>query len=173
MAAFTGARNQIKLFSPTSLTWAAKFLVPASAVKSIVRGCPTETVDATGSTTGGVRIGTTQKPTSASNYHFAGLAKSDSTETASVAGYVWNWMPLANLVYSGKSLVTASTNTAAKLLAMMYQRVYFDLTTMVWTIDTAATDAAANGLTIVGGDYNTSTVYVVVTPGATIFSNTA
>jgi len=174
MAAFTGARNQMKLISPTSLTLSQKFLVPAAAVKSIVRGVFTETVDATGSTTGGVRIVTTQKPTSASNYHCAGLAKSDSTETASVAGSVQVWLPFSNLLYSGLAKTAASANTDAEILALMYKRVYLDLATVVTlTVDESATDAATNGIVIVGGDSKTSTLWFAVAPGATIFSNIA
>jgi len=78
------------------------------------------------------------------------------------------------LIYSGKAKTAANFDTEAEIKALMYKRVLFDKDgSDVITIDTAATDAAANGLVIVGGDYQTSTVWFVVALGATIFSNIA
>ena len=92
---------------------------------------------------------------------FVGMAKSDSTETAAVAGSVTAYMPLPGIIYSGKALTAAEVDTAAELNTYTGKRVVFDLTSDVWTVDTEATDAVANCVVIVGGDIHTSEVFFV------------
>ena len=68
-------------------------------------------------------------------------------------------MPLPGIIYSGKAKTSADFNTDAKVKALHGQRSVFDLTGVVWTIDTEATDAIANCVVIVGGDPNKQVVF--------------
>ena len=92
---------------------------------------------------------------------FAGIAKSDSTETTSAAGEVVTWMPLPGIIYSGKAKTSTTADTAAEIKALHGKRVVFDLTSSAWTVDAAAADAVANCVVIVGGDHNTQELFFV------------
>lgn len=133
-------------------------LVAAGGVATIQAGTPTKGADATAASWTGAVIpmvdgdGTTSQ-------RFTGIAKNTSTDTASVAGVVTLWLPLPGYVYAAKSKSAASANTAALVQALYGKRVVFDLTSSLWTVDAAAADAAANMLVIIGGDYNTNTLY--------------
>lgn len=97
---------------------------------------------------------------------FAGIAKNTSTDTAAAAGVVTTFIPLPGIMYAAKALLTTGANTQAKIDALLAKRVVFDVTgtvgpglTGVWTIDTAAGDSATNCVVIIGGEYQTNTVY--------------
>lgn len=97
---------------------------------------------------------------------FAGIAKSTSTDTAAAAGIVYTFIPLPGITYAAKAKVAANANTEALIDALKGKRVVFDLTgtvgpslTGTWTVDTAAGDATTNCLVIMGGEYQTSTIY--------------
>lgn len=166
-------RNSVKLISPASQTWAIKFLVASGAATSIPKGNPTESYSATGTTTGKVRIATTLKPTTADNYHFGGLSKTDSTDTAAADGVVWCYAPFPSLIYEAQPTDSTACNTQAKIDALMSKRAYFTVGSTSVTVLTSATDAAANGVCIVGGDYKKGSVWFVVQVAATIFTGTA
>jgi hypothetical protein len=148
-------RNNIKIISQLDPKFAVDVLVAIAAGPTIEQGTPTMSADAAGAITGAVIPMVDGGGTIAEK--FTGIAKSDSTETAAAAGLVSLWLPLPGMVYSG-ACKTTSANTAAKLLALFNKHVVFDLAT-VWTIDAAATDALVSCVTIIGGDYNTNTVY--------------
>jgi hypothetical protein len=63
------------------------------------------------------------------------------------------------LVYASKAKTASSANTAALVSGLFGKRVVFDLTSSLWSVDAAAGDAAANMVTIIGGDFNTTTLY--------------
>jgi len=89
----------------------------------------------------------------------AGIAAGDSTHTASVDGYVDVYMPLPGVVYRAKAKSAAAADTDAEILALANKRVVLDLTTGVFTVDTAAADGATNGVLLTGtGDAGTSSV---------------
>ena len=160
------ARNDIKVVNNITPEATYTPIVSSGGVSTILTGTPTKMGTVT---TGNVLPmvdgdGTTTQ-------RFAGLAKSDSSDTASAAGTVTLWIPLPGLVYSGVAKSASAANTAALLAALFGKRVVFDLTSTVWTIDTAASDAASNALCIIGGDYQTNTVYFSVSSGCTILSN--
>lgn len=94
---------------------------------------------------------------------FSGLSKSVSTETASVAGEVYVYIPFPGIIYDGRPKTAGNANTQAKIDALMGKRVVFDLTSGAWTIDTAAADAIGNGVVIVGGDPLADRVHFCVT----------
>ncbi len=93
---------------------------------------------------------------------FTGVAKSVSTDTASAAGVCTTFLPLPAIMYAGKAKSAAAANTQSEIDALLYKRVIFDLTAGAWTVDTAENDAATNGVIIVGGEYQTSTIYFMV-----------
>lgn len=97
---------------------------------------------------------------------FAGIAKTTSTDTASAAGVVTTFIPLPGIMYAAKALSSTAANTQAKIDALLAKRVVLDLTgtvgpglTGTWTVDTAAGDSATNCVVIIGGEYQTNTVY--------------
>ena len=160
-------RNAISIITEADPRFAIPgVLVAAGAVGSIAAGSPTKSADAATAATGAVVPMVDGDGTIAQN--FTGIAKSDSTDTAAVAGIVTLWLPLPGYVYAAKSKLSTDVNTAAKLLTFFRKRVVFDLTSSLWTVDSGANDALVNCVTIVGGDYNTSTVYFTYKNAGTI-----
>lgn len=151
-------RNAISILTETDPRFALPgVLVAAGAVSSIAAGTPTKAADAAGSNTGAVVA--MVDGDGALGQNFTGVAKSDSTETAAVAGTVSLWLPLPGYIYACAAKTASAINTPAKLITYFRRRVVFDLTSVTWSIDTEATDALVNCVTIVGGDPKTSTVY--------------
>ena len=149
-------RNNIKIISQLDPKFSAVgVLVTAAAGPTIEMGTPTKSADAATAATGAVVP--MVDGDGALGQNFTGIAKSDSTEVAAAAGVVTLWLPLPGIVYAAACLTTTA-NTAAKLLTLFRKRVVFDLAT-VWTVDAAATDALVNCVTIIGGDWQTNTVY--------------
>jgi hypothetical protein len=169
------ARNDIKIVSNITAEATMTYLVASGTVASIAVGTPTVSVVASGTATGVCKLAQDGagviSSTAANDARFTGLAKSDSSETAAAAGDVDVWMPLPGLIYSGKTKVSTTANTAAKLAALIAAQVVFDLTSTTWTVDAAATDAAANALVIVGGDWQTGTVYFTIKNNWTVFGS--
>lgn len=164
--------NDIVIYNPTApqFTFPVPAIVASGGVSTILAGTPTKGADATGAGgwTGAVvpmvdGDGTTSQ-------RFSGLAKNTSNDTASTAGIVELWMPMAGLIYSGKAKTASLANTLALVSGLLFKRVVFDLTGGTWTVDTAASDASTNGLVIVGGDFATSTIYFAVANQVDVFS---
>lgn len=159
------ARGDIYLLDSLDEAFTKRRLVASGAVASIQAGTPTKE---NGSNVGIIAAmvdadGTTSQ-------RFAGVAKTDSTDTASVAGIVRTWTPLPGLIYAAKAKVLANANTQALIDALVAKRVVFDLTAGTWTIDTGAADSATNCVICAGGEYQTSTVYFQYSPqGQTYF----
>lgn len=164
------ARGDFKLRSQLAPEYSYKAIVPSGTAISIKAGEPTQVASATGAAGTGVEIMADGNPTTADAKRFAGIAKSDSDDTATAAGVVTVWMPLPGIIYEGKPKTAATCNTQAKLDILMFSRVVLDLTSTAWGVDTAATDAAANGIVIVGGEYQKDLVFFMVSPGVTIFN---
>lgn len=152
-------QNQVTITNETDPRFAVPgVLVAAGGVSTIASSTPTKGTDATAASwTGAVLPMVDGDGTTAQR--FTGIAKSDSTDTASVAGSVTLWLPLPGYVYAAKAKTASTANTQALVTGLFQKRVVFDLTASVWTVDAAAADAAANMLVIVGGDYLTSTLY--------------
>lgn len=140
--------------------------VASGTVGSIFPGTPTK-LSATSRGTAGTVIPMVDTDGTTSQV-FTGIAKSQSSETATVAGSVQLIMPLPGLVYSAKAKSATGANTQAKINALLYGRFIFDLTgtiglglTGAWTIDTVAGDGANNCIVVVGGEFQTNTVYFI------------
>ena len=137
----------------------APSLVAAGGVATIAAGTPTKGADAaTASPWTGAVVPMVDGDGSTSQ-RFTGICKTTSTDTASVAGVTTLWLPLPGYVYATKTKDLTSANTAAKVQALHGKRVVYDLTSSLWSVDAAAADAVANCVVIIGGDYQTSTVY--------------
>lgn len=154
-------RYDIKIYNPIEPKFSTTPIVASGGAITIKAGEPTKA-----GTAGAVAIMADGEGTTSER--FAGIAKSDSTDTAAAAGVVSVWTPLPGLIYKGKAKSAAAADTQAEIDALYYKRVVFDLTTTSWTVDTAASDAATNALVILGGDAKTSTVYFAVSVSCTI-----
>jgi hypothetical protein len=151
-------QNQIVIVNETDPRFAIPgVLVAAGAVATIASSTPTKSADAATAATGAVVP--MVDGDGALGQNFTGIAKNDSTDTVAAAGVVTIWLPLPGYVYAAKAKLASDINTAAKLLTFFRKRVVFDLTSSLWTVDAGAADALINCVTIIGGDFNTSTVY--------------
>lgn len=163
-------RYDIKLLSPVDDRWSRTPIVASGTAASINAGEPTKGADATAASpwTGAVAImadgdGTTSQ-------RFTGIAKSDSDETTTAAGVVQVWLPYPGLIYQAQAKTASTADTSAEVQALFGKRVVFDLTSSKWTVDAAAADASTNGLTIVGGEFQTSTLYFYISSGVSLLS---
>ncbi len=146
-------------------------LVAAGGVSTIQAGTPTKSADAATAATGAVVPMVDGDGTIAQN--FTGIAKSDSTDTAAAAGSVTLWLPLPGYVYACKAKTASTADTQAEITALFRKRVVFDLTASLWSVDAAAADALVNCVTIIGGDYQTQTLYFTYKIGGTMIGQQA
>ena len=168
----TSNRTQaFKIRTPLQPAFALEWIVASGSVQSIAAGDPVTLADATGAATGAVKIAGDGDPIVGSGHRFAGIAKSDSTDTATVAGIVQVWLPLPGIIYSGKAKTSSTADTQAEINALQGKRVVLDLTSTTWSVDAAATDAITNGIVIVGGNPPTTEIYFMVMPSITFLGN--
>lgn len=168
--------GDISIYRGGGLLFSATAAVASGTIASIPAGTPTTPAGATGSVTGTVVASADASPTTvgtATNVHFSGLAKSESTETAAAAGNVTLWAPMPGILYAAQAKSAAAVDTQAEIIALLNKRVILDLTTSKWTVDTAATDAITNGVIIYGGDPAANLVYFAISPMVTVFSTGA
>ncbi len=154
---------QSQLSPEFSKTWN----VASGTTSSIAIGTPTEGSDAAAASPwlGTVNIMADGEGTT--SQRFTGIAKSTSTETTGAAGEVTTWLPLPGIIYAGKAKTASTADTAAEVQALSGKRVVFDLTAGSWTIDAAAADAVANCVVIIGGEWQTQTLYWMYRPSGT------
>jgi len=69
-------------------------------------------------------------------------------------------------VYSCHAKSATAADTQAKINVLMGKRVLFDLTSGVYSIDTAVVDSNVNGLIIVGGNPDNNEIYFQFRPAA-------
>ena len=100
-----------------------------------------------------------------------GISAGLSSETASADGLVDVYMPLPGIIYGCAATTKANVDTDAELLALLLDRVAFDLTGAIYTVDENEGDAAAHGLLIVGGDIETGEMEFMIRHSATLMSN--
>lgn len=164
-------RYGFKIDKGLSQSWATQYVVASGGAATIAAGSPTKCVTADGSVAGAV-IPMVDGDGLVTAERFTGLAKSTSTDTASAAGVVDTWAPVSGMLYRGSPKVAGSVDTQAEINALMGKKVLFDLTSSVWTVDTAATDALVNCVVIVGGIPASDEVLFIYSSKGTIF-NTA
>ncbi|MHA1541422.1 MAG: hypothetical protein ACTSQH_00425, partial [Candidatus Hodarchaeales archaeon] len=88
----------------------------------------------------------TAEPVIGTTTQVMGIAKSDSDHTASADGTMEVHMAQTGVIYSAKATTPANIDTQAKLDALVNDRVKFDLTGTVYTVDENEGDADASGL---------------------------
>lgn len=166
-------QNNIVILNETDPRFSTQpSLVASGGVATIQAGTPTKGADATAASwTGAVIPMVDGDGTTAAR--FTGIAKNTSTDTATVNGNVTLWLPLPGYVYAAKAKTASTANTAALVQALFGKRVVFDLTSSLWSVDAAAADAAANMVTIIGGDYQTTTLYFVYKNTGTVIGQIA
>lgn len=158
----TAVPNNIVILNETDPRFSSgPLLVASGGVATIQAGTPTKGADATAASpwTGAVVPMVTGDGTT--SQRFTGICKTTSTDTASANGVTYTWLPLPGYVYSCKAKTASTSNTAALVQALYGKRVKFDLTSSLWSVDAAQTDAAANMVTIIGGDYITTQLYFI------------
>lgn len=166
-------QNNIVILNETDPRFTtAPSIVASGAVATIQAGTPTKGTDATAASWTGAVLPMVDADGTTSQ-RFTGIAKSTSTETATVAGVVTLWLPLPGYVYACKAKTASTANTAALVQALYGKRVIFDLTSSLWSVDAAAADAAANMVTIIGGDYTTTTLYFMYKQTGTVIGQIA
>lgn len=154
-------QNNIIILNETDPRFTAQAnLVASGGVATIAAGTPTKHADAAAASWTGAVVPMVDGD-GAIGQRFTGIAKNTSTDTASAAGVVTLWLPLPGYVYACKAKTAANADTAAEVTALFGKRVVFDLTSSLWSVDAAAADALINCVTIIGGDYTTSTLYFV------------
>lgn len=158
--------TQISVHDENGSILTKQAIVASGAVATIQSGTPTKLSATTRGTAGTVipmvdADGTTSQV-------FTGIAKSVSSDTATVAGSVQLIMPLPGIVYAAKAKSATGANTQTKINNLLYGRLVFDLTGTVgvglsgtWTLDTAGGDGANNCCVIVGGEFQTNTLYFI------------
>jgi hypothetical protein len=151
-----------KIHNPNGPLISVDWIVALGTANSIHTGEPTIKGEATGTSTGAIKIAVDGDPLTTSTHQFSGIAKSESTDTVAAAGACTTWMPLPGIIYKGKAKTSSTADTAAEINALKDKRVVFDLTSTTWSVDAAATDANTNPVVIVGGDYRTTEVYFLV-----------
>lgn len=146
-----------------------KWLVASGAAATINPGTPTKFSSAGAIVPMVDGNGTTSE-------RFTGIAKTTSTDTAAAAGEVYTFVPLPGLIYAAAAKSSTGANTQAKIDALLAQRSVLDLTGTVgpgltgkWTVDAAGGDGANNAVIIIGGEYQTNTLYFSYLYGATFF----
>lgn len=149
--------TQISFYDQDGPVPTIKWLVAAGAAATIQPGTPTKFSSAGAVVPMVDGNGTTSES-------FTGIAKTTSTDTAAAAGEVYTFIPLPGIQYAAKAKSATAANTQAKIDALVGKRVVFDLTGTIgaggtWTVDTAAGDGATNCVVIIGGEYQTNTVY--------------
>ena len=164
-------RFGFKIDKGLSQTWEQTYIVASGTTASIASGAPTFCATADGSVAGVVIDGADAGGVVTAQ-RFTGLCKSTSTETSGANGIVGVFAPVAGLVYRGTAKSASAATTQALVNALMGKRVIFDLTSSVWTVDTAATDALVNCVVIVGGIPASNEILFIYASKGTIF-NTA
>lgn len=143
-------------------------LVGSGAVGTINPGTPTKGADAAAASPWTGAVAAMADGEGTTSQRFTGIAKSLSTDTVAAAGAVDLWLPLPGYVYAAKAKTASTADTAAEVQALFGKRVVFDLTSSTWTVDAAAADAVANCVVIVGGDYQTRTLWFTYRPSGTM-----
>lgn len=152
------AVNDIKVKFPTTEVYTTSRNLPSGTANSIHAGEPSKAVDAAAASPYLGTIAPMVDGDGTTSQRFTGIAKNESTDTASVAGTVDVIYPFPGIIYTASAKTASNANTLALVDALKSKRVVFDLTASKWTIDTAAADAVVNCVVIVGGNFQTQTI---------------
>jgi hypothetical protein len=87
-----------------------------------------------------------------------GVAATDGTHTASADGTIDIYVLTPEVLMECAVATPGNMDTDAELLAILNDRVAFDLSASTYTLDEDQGDASTNGLRIVSGDIGAGTV---------------
>ena len=103
--------------------------------------------------------------------NIVGLAADDSTHTTTADGVIHAYMPLPGIIYRAYATTSGNVDTAAKVLALLGDRVVITVSATTsagdWTVDEDATDGAASAFHLIAGDYEKGTVDFIIRHAAT------
>lgn len=160
-------RGDIKIKGAANPDFSLIRNVPSGTAGSIKAGEPTKSVDAAAASPYLGTIAIMVDGDGSTAQRFTGVAKDDSTDTVAAAGYCTTYLPLPGLVYNAKVKLSTDVDTQAEIEAHIGKRVVLDLTSTTWSVDSAAADAVANCVVIIGGDYRTQKVDFIYAPHGT------
>lgn len=100
-----------------------------------------------------------------------GVSANASSETATADGIVQYYPALPGLLYRTAATTPANIDTDAKLLALEMDRVTYDLTGAIYTVDENEGDNSDHGLVIIGGNIVDGTLDYLIRHSATLWSN--
>ncbi len=165
------APNAITILNQMSPEFSMDNIIVASGgAATISRGTPTKSADAYNASNTGAVVPMVDADGTTAQF-FTGIATVNSTDTAGAAGVVTTWLPLPGLVYSCAAKDSTTFDTASEIKIAYQKCALFDLTSVTWSIDVAASnDKKVNCIVIVGGDPNTSTVYFYYAPKGTMLN---
>ena len=165
------AKNDFRIYDVGGLSCAPVFpanswQVAAATPPTIEAGEPTK---ASGTSEEDVILLVDADLTIGTDQTFTGVAAADSAETSGAAGFVDLYIPLPGIIYEIRALTTTLVDVRSEISALVGEYHVIDLTSDLFTLDTAAGDGANNAFLIVGGNPTTSTLYVMVRSDATVF----
>lgn len=157
------SRFNIKIDKGLSLSWPVTWVVASGAANTIDPGTPAQRVDVDAATATGAAIPMVDGDgdVGSAEGQFAGIAKNRSNDTASAAGTCDIWIPLPGMLYRANAKTSSTADTQTEINVLTGKRVVLDLTSDVWSVDTAAADALVNCVVIVGGLPLTSEILFV------------
>ena len=165
------AKNDIRIYDVGGLSCAPVY--PAKSFQVAAATPPTveagEPVKPSGTSQEDVILLVDADLTVGTDQSFAGVAAKDSEETSGAAGYVDLYIPYTNIIWEIRALTTTLADARSEIDALVGEYHVMDLTSDLFTLDTAAGDGANNAFYIVGGDPTMGTLYFIVRGDATVF----
>lgn len=98
------------------------------------------------------------EPVAGTTTAVAGIAAADSVHTGSADGKLPVYVPNEGVIYEVKAKDTANVDSESKIEALLNKKVLLDLTSDVFTVDTATVAADNNGVIIRGAEKDTGLV---------------
>lgn len=154
--------NNIKIYDPAGHNTVPTWRWQVEANTTVLRGEPVKLKSA-GSPY--VIVLADADPVIGTTTDMIGIAASTSTATAAVDGYVDVYLPLQGLIYEAAGKTASTVDAQGEIDLLVGDRVVFDLTSSVFTVDAAAGNGATNGIMIVGG--RPGVVYFTIDSDAT------
>lgn len=160
----SGGRNTLDTYRHTVKT--------NGGVATISQGWPVKAQAAfSAGTTPGVMPAQDDDFTVATDAPFIGVTSRASTDTASADGNVDVYKPYEGVTYAALAKTASLANTDALILALKGKYLSLDLTSSVYTFDTADTDAIANLFMVVGGDSNLAEIWFQTRAAGTLLGS--
>lgn len=176
------AKGDLRVVGGSAVTPVYKFASEDRTTSTtLATAKPGEPVEANGTGNNFALIILSGEPVQAQSNRFIGLAHNESTETSSADGYVDVEVCIPMLtILEGNATTAANIDTQAKFDALQNDAITLDgiatiglsTETTPYTIDeNEGDDPNDHGLVIVGGDFLSGKLHVIVKPMVTLFGN--